>query len=91
MTIEEFWNQAFLASLSRLPPAEAKLDADLATKICIDHWQANVYNFSAANFPRVQDVDIANVRWPTEGRTPIPGAFGLVNGSEGKSDQPQEV
>ncbi|WP_267087019.1 hypothetical protein [Xanthomonas sacchari] len=78
MTIAEFWNHAFLAALSRLPPEQAKVDADQATTICIEHWQANIYNFSPANFPRVQDVDIANVRWPAEGGKRIPGAFGLL-------------
>ncbi|WP_153043180.1 hypothetical protein [Xanthomonas nasturtii] len=78
MTIEEFWNRAFLASLTRLSPEQAKLDADQATTLCIEHWQSNIYNYSAMNFPRVQDVDIANVRWPTEAGQRIPGAFGLV-------------
>lgn len=40
MKIEEFWNQAFLAALCRLPPADAKADADLSTQICIEHWEA---------------------------------------------------
>ena len=38
MTIEDFWNKAFIASLSRVDVYEAKIQADLATKICIDHW-----------------------------------------------------
>lgn len=38
MTIEDFWNKAFIASLSRVDVYQAKIQADLATKICIDHW-----------------------------------------------------
>lgn len=79
MSIEEFWNRAFLAALSRLPPEQAKVDADQATAVCIEHWQSNIYNFSPANFPRVQDVDIANVRWPADGGQRVPGAFGLIS------------
>ncbi len=41
MTISEFWNQAFLATLSRLPVLKAKAEADKATEICIRHWQEN--------------------------------------------------
>lgn len=39
MKIEDFWNQAFLAALCRLPPEEAKADADRSTQICIEHWE----------------------------------------------------
>ena len=79
MTIEEFWNRAFLAALGRVPPEQAKAEADQATTLCIEHWQSNIYNFSPANFPRVQDVEIANVRWPADGVQRVPGAFGLIN------------
>lgn len=41
MKIEDFWNAAFLAALHRLPVAQAKKEADLATDVCIDHWHAN--------------------------------------------------
>ena len=40
MKIEDFWNQAFLAALCRLSPAEAKADADLSTQMCIEHWES---------------------------------------------------
>lgn len=35
MKRDEFWIQAFLASLSRVSPDQAKADADRATAICI--------------------------------------------------------
>ena len=40
MTIEEFWNQAFISCLIRLPAEEAKTEADKATEICILHWNS---------------------------------------------------
>lgn len=61
MTIEEFWNRAFLAALTRLPVADAKKEADLATNTCIDHWHANWTNRSLVNAPRVQDIAIGSV------------------------------
>lgn len=39
MTIEEFWNQAFLAALTRLPPHEAIDEAERATNLCTKYWQ----------------------------------------------------
>jgi hypothetical protein len=35
MERNEFWMQAFLASLNRVSPDEAEVDADRATKLCI--------------------------------------------------------
>jgi hypothetical protein len=40
MTIQEFWNQAFLASLHRLPPTEAKEAADQSLALCLKHWDS---------------------------------------------------
>lgn len=61
MTIEEFWNQAFLAALHRLPVPQAKLEADEATNTCIDHWHLNWENRSLVNAPRVEDTPIGSV------------------------------
>lgn len=61
MTIEEFWNRAFLAALSRLPVAEAKIEADRSTEVCIAHWQSNIYNWAVEHPQRWQDQDIAEV------------------------------
>ncbi len=78
MTIEEFWNNAFLAALGRLPVVEAKKEADLATKTCIEHWHRNWENRSPENAPRVQKVDIASVFLPIDSQGKIiPGMFAL--------------
>lgn len=78
MTIEKFWNQAFLAALQRLPVADAKKEADLATKTCMEHWHKNWTNRSLENAPRVQKVDIASVFLPADkDGNVIPGTFGL--------------
>ncbi|MDY4284353.1 MULTISPECIES: hypothetical protein [Xanthomonas] len=42
MKIEDFWNNAYLACLSRLPPEEAEKQATEATNRCIEFWQANM-------------------------------------------------
>ena len=39
MRIQDFWNQAFIAALGRLPADEAKAEADSALALCIAHWQ----------------------------------------------------
>ncbi len=81
MTIEDFWNRAFLAALSRLPVADAKKEADLATKTCIEHWHRNWENRSQENAPRVQQVDIASVFLPVDSNGDIiPGLFALNEG-----------
>ena len=67
MTVEEFWNQAFLAALGRLSAPRAKQEADRATKICMDHWHDNCINYAQNNVQRVQDLNIANVRMPGDG------------------------
>lgn len=46
MTIEQFWNQAFLSSLTRLPAEEAKEEADKALDICIHHWNSKCYDWA---------------------------------------------
>lgn len=45
MTIEDFWNQAFLACLNRLSPEAAKIEADKATQICISHWGSYLHEW----------------------------------------------
>lgn len=48
MTIEEFWNQAFLAALGRCSADEAKSEADRALLLCVAHWQRQEKNWSTA-------------------------------------------
>lgn len=64
MKIRDFWNQAFLSALCRLPPAEAKIDADLSTQICIEHWQANLTHHVYLKPKLWQDEDIESVSRP---------------------------
>lgn len=40
MTVSKFWNQAFIAALTRLPAEQAKIEADKALEIAIEHWQS---------------------------------------------------
>ena len=68
MTIEEFWNAAFLAALARLPVARAKQEADAATNACIEHWHANRFSWSPQNVPLMQDLNIAKYFKPADAR-----------------------
>lgn len=66
MTIEDFWNQAFLSALIRLPAQDAKKEADTALQIGIDHWQSK--NLSWATYPPLwQAQDMAHVPRRKEG------------------------
>lgn len=51
MTIEEFWNRAFLACLSRLGVEDAKKEADKAMQVCIEHWKGHQYNWIPRSLP----------------------------------------
>ncbi len=64
MNIEQFWNAAFLAALTREPPAKAKEDADEATRLCIAQWQHSASMPDAFNRGRWQDQPIGNVPEP---------------------------
>lgn len=62
MTIEDFWNQAFLVCLARVSPQQARDEADEATALCIEHWQSKMYEKGiVTNAPRWQDQDIGFV------------------------------
>lgn len=61
MTIEEFWNQAFLAALARLPLKRAKKEADDATKLCIAHWQEHDIHWAPNYLTLWKDQKIAQV------------------------------
>lgn len=58
MTIQEFWNRAFIAALSRLPPKRAKKEADEATQLCIEQWQDQRQNWAPQYLTRWQDQEI---------------------------------
>lgn len=61
MTIEDFWNQAFLAALGRLSAAQAKKEADTATKLCVEHWQSNATTWAPTTLRRWQSQDVCHV------------------------------
>lgn len=64
MKIEKFWNQAYLAALTRLPPKKAKKEADEALIVCIEHWQSNRTNLAPRALLRWQHQDVALVPQP---------------------------
>lgn len=75
MTIEEFWNRAFLAALTRLSVAQAKAEADEATQVCIHQWQSSIPRLAPERPSRWQDQDIGDVpRLWTSDPNPIKGA-----------------
>lgn len=65
MTIEEFWNQAFIANMHRLPPENAKKAADTALEICIKHWNSKCYEWAHA--PQLwQEQNVGYVNLPED-------------------------
>ena len=61
MNIEDFWNQALLAALARLPAARAKQEADRATLMCIDHWKTHQAEYAPQYLTRWQHQEIGLV------------------------------
>lgn len=76
MTIEEFWNKAFIACLARLPVDEAKKEADSALNMCIKHWDANKDKFTPF-YNKWQSQSVGGVFIPLEGTQSknFPGFF----------------
>ncbi|WP_263059369.1 hypothetical protein [Pectobacterium sp. F1-1] len=66
MTIEEFWNHAFIACLTRLSVDEAKKEADNALNICIKHWNSNREKYTPF-YNKWQNQNIGDVFIPDEG------------------------
>lgn len=66
MTIEDFWNQAFIACLTRLPVDEAKKEADMALSLCIKHWDSNKEKYTPF-YNKWQSQKIGDVFLPSEG------------------------
>lgn len=59
MKIQEFWNHAYLACLTRLPPVEAEIEATQATDRCIAYWNSNMERYArTTNPPLWKDQDI---------------------------------
>jgi len=61
VTIEDFWNRAFLAALTRLPAEQAAKEADTATAICINHWHEHTGHWEPNYLTRWQDQKIGCV------------------------------
>ena len=61
MTIEEFWNAAFLAALHRVGPKQAKKEANEATDLCIQHWQVNMERLGMSHPPKWKDQNVTFV------------------------------
>ncbi len=70
MTIEDFWNHAFLAALSRLSAADAMSEADRATDMCIERWQKEAYNWAPQYLTRWKDQDISKVPYSGQPEKP---------------------
>lgn len=66
MTIDDFWNQAFISALSRLPATEARIEADVALEICIEQWQKKRYTYAPSFTALWQGQDVGLV--PTDPR-----------------------
>lgn len=60
MKVETFWNKAFLAALTRLPPEQAKKDADLATELCIEQWREMRFRSDSSALWKDQDIASAS-------------------------------
>jgi hypothetical protein len=61
MTINDFWNQAFISALGRLPADEARKEADIATEMCIEKWQKQHYKWAPTHTRRWHEQDISLV------------------------------
>jgi hypothetical protein len=61
MKVQTFWNKAFLAALTRLPANEAKIEADLATELCIEHWQSHACDWAPNSRLRWKDQEIYSI------------------------------
>jgi hypothetical protein len=68
MIISDFWNQAFISALGRLPADEARKEADIATEMCIEQWQTKRYTCAPHFTALWQNQDIALV--PNDVRRP---------------------
>jgi len=58
MNVEEFWNSAYIAALTRLPARAARREADLATELCIEHWRSHRRHWEPAYVTMWKDQDV---------------------------------
>lgn len=57
LTKKNFWVAAYLAALHRVPPAEAKVEADEALRIADERWQ---WSDVVAEFRNKHDFEIGH-------------------------------
>ncbi|MDN8644016.1 hypothetical protein Q0S19_05970 [Stenotrophomonas indicatrix] len=60
MNIEEFWNSAYIAALTRLPARDARREADLATELCIEHWRSHRRHWEPGYSTMWKDQDVTS-------------------------------
>ncbi len=66
MTIEEFWNRAFLSASTRLPVDEAVVEANAAVSATIRNWQQHIHDWTRPG-QLWKDQSISNVPYdPTK-------------------------
>ncbi|WDJ35698.1 hypothetical protein [Xanthomonas campestris] len=63
MKVEQFWNKAFLAALTRLPADEAKAEADKATELCINHWRSHATRWAPKYLVAWKDQEINKIHY----------------------------
>ncbi|WP_191091311.1 hypothetical protein [Xanthomonas sontii] len=68
MKVEQFWNKAFLAALTRLPADEAKAEADKATELCIKRWQSFTHGWRPSHIERWRRKNIFKLPPTLQGR-----------------------
>ena len=70
MKISDFWNQAFISCLGRLPADEARAEADKALAIAFEHWQEVMKDKGQVVHATVPyaSLDVADVRHPAGAR-----------------------
>ena len=62
MSLSEFWNSAFLSALARLPAEQAKLEADKAVEVAINHWQEPRQHHLEPVWTKINDVRIDQIK-----------------------------
>jgi len=62
MTVSDFWHQAFLAALHRVPAERAREEADLAVSTAIEHWQTTHNGGMQAVWTPLAKLDITDIR-----------------------------
>lgn len=78
MKVSTFWNQALLAALHRLPAAEAKAEADEATRIAIAFHQDHATDIVPTNTPRMDvslkrhPIQLGNVKFARRSMADLP-------------------